>query len=103
VKLDFDSEELLRLFFFQRVDGNAGPARDHVFNVVARHFRGDERVFLVHAEARRIAVRSRPFIQLVPVSQIALFASHAELHARAGFVDYVDCFVRQETIWNVTV
>src|SRR5690242_18920220 len=57
----------------------------------------------MHAQARSVAIRSRPLIQLVPVSEIALFASHSELHTSARFVNHVDCFVRQETIGNVAM
>src|SRR6185369_1644675 len=52
VKLDFDAKQLLRLFFFQRVNRNAGPARDHVFNVVTRHFSRDECIFMMSAQVR---------------------------------------------------
>src|ERR1051325_2973909 len=103
VQLGFDPQQLLRLFFFQGVNGNSGPASNHVFDVVARDFSRDERIFFSHTQARRIAVRSGPLVQLVPVGEIALLATNAKLDARARFVNYVDGFVRQETIGNITV
>src|SRR5262249_886576 len=75
----------------------------NVLDVVTRYFRRHECVFLMSAETGRIAIRARPFIQLIPVSQIALLASHTKLHTRACLVDNVDCFVRQESIGNVAM
>src|SRR6185369_661261 len=103
MKFDFDTKKLLCLFFLQRVDRDTRPASDHVFHVVACDFGCDECVFIVNAQVRSIAIRSRPLVQLVPVSKVALFASDAELHARACFVDDVDSFIGEEAIWNVAV
>ena len=75
MEFNFDPQQLLRLFFFQRVDWNAGPASNDVFNVVARDFRRHQGIFMPDPLVRIVAVRSRPFIQFVPIGEIALFAS----------------------------
>src|ERR1017187_5968893 len=40
VQLFLNAKQLLRLFFFDRGDGHAGPARDHVFDVFAVDYAG---------------------------------------------------------------
>ena len=33
--------------------------------------------------------------------KIALFSAHAQLHSRAGFINHIDGFIRQEAVGNV--
>ena len=40
VQLFFDAQQLLGLFFLDRSDGNAGPARDDVFDIFAVDYAG---------------------------------------------------------------
>jgi hypothetical protein len=42
VQLDFDAQQFLLLVFLDRGDGDAGPARDHFFDVFARDDAGVE-------------------------------------------------------------
>src|SRR5262249_49029956 len=103
VQFRFDAQKFLRFFFFERDDGNTGPAGDHFFNIGAIDFAHHDLIFI---DDRRLgpAVRSAfPFAQrgrqLVKVS---LLCAHPQFDPRAGLVDYVNGFIGQETVGNVT-
>src|SRR5882724_6704327 len=99
----FDAQKFLGLFLLQGSNRNPAPARDHLFNVIASHLSGNQGVFFSVAIQRGVRVRARPFVQLVPVSQVALLSSHAQLDPGAGLINHVNGLIRQETIWNVAV
>ena len=108
------------------VIGNAGPARDHVFDIVLGDDAGGRIVqvvllaqlahvlalfaLFVRIEARllELVVRDGVFHAvhdeldaLLDVGQIARQRGLAKLHARARFVDQIDGLVRQEAVRNV--
>src|SRR5581483_5502285 len=128
VQLFFDTQQLLRLFFFNRGDGYAGPARNHIFNVLTANYTGGGFVevilltqgaqvlaflaFLVGVEARLLELVVRDGVlhavhdELDPLLNFRdLFrqGSLAQLHAGAGFVDEVDGLIGQEAIRDVAV
>ena len=117
-----------RLFFLNRGDGHAGPARYHVLDVLAADNAGGGFIevvffakgaqvlalfaFLVRVEARLLELVVRDGVlhtvddELDPLLDFGdLFRqrSLAQLYARAGFVDQVDGLVWQEAVGNVTV
>jgi hypothetical protein len=77
MKLYFNPQQLLRFFFLQRVNRDAGPTRNHIFNIVTRHLSRNKRIFVLQLQVGSIAIRPRPFIQFFPISQVALLASYA--------------------------
>ena len=128
VQLFFDAEQLLRLFFLDRGDGNAGPAADDVFDVFAADDAGGRVVevvlvaegaevvallaFLVGVEARllELVVRDGVFHAmddeldaLLDLGDLLGQGSLAQLDAGAGLVDQVDGLVGQEAVGDVAV
>ena len=126
VQLFFDAEQLLRLFFLDRRDGNAGPAADHVLDVFAADDAGGrvvEVVFVakgaqvlallalfVGVEARLLEFMVRDGVfhavndeldPLLDLGDLLGQRSLAQLDARAGLVDEVDGLVGQEAVGNV--
>ena len=116
------------LFFLDRSDGNAGPAGDHVFDVLAADHAGGglvEMIFLaksaqvlalfaffVRVEARLLELVVRDGVlhtvndeldALLDFGDLLGQRSLAQLDARAGFVDQVDGLVGQEAVGNVAV
>ena len=104
MQLVLDAEQFLGVAFFKGGDRNAGPARDHFFDISASYFRQDDRFFIVDNRHLCPAIRRAfPFGQRNGQRiEISLFVARLELDSRAGFVDYVDGFVRQKAIGNVT-
>ena len=128
MQLFFDAEQLLRFFFLDRGDGHAGPPRDDIFDVLAvDHSRGRfvEMIFLAQGAQvlalltffvgvktclLELVIRDGVFHAmhdeldaLLDFGQLFRQRSLAQLHARSGFVDEVDCLVRQEAVRNVAV
>ena len=128
VQLFFHAQQLLRLFFLDAGDGNAGPAADHVLDVFAAHDAGSgvvevvlvaqgAQVFallalLVGVEARllelvvgdgRIHAVHDELDALLDFGDLLGQRGLAQLDARAGLVDQVDGLVGQEAVGNVAV
>ena len=124
----FDAEELLRFFFLDGGDGDAGPAADDVFDVFAADDTGGrvvEVVFVaegaevipflaffvgVEASLLEFVVRDGVFHAmddeldaLLDFGDLLGQGSLAQLHACAGFVDEVDSLVGEEAIGNVAI
>src|SRR5437899_2698194 len=128
VQFFLDAQELLRLFFFDGGNRYAGPARDHILDVLAADNAGRGFVemiffaksaqvlallaFLVRIEARLLELVVRDGVlhavndeldALLHLGDFLGQRSLAQLHARAGFVDEVNRLVRQEAVRNVAV
>ena len=111
-----------------RGDGNAGPAADHVLDVLAADNAGGGVVevvffaqgaqvlallaFLVRVEARLLELVVRDGVlhavhdeldPLLDFGDLLGQRSLAQLHARAGFVDQIDGLVGQEAVGNIAV
>ena len=124
----FDAEKLFRLFFLDRSDRNASPARNHVFDIFAGDYarrRFVEMIFLAQSaqvlallalfigvEARLLELVVRDGVlhpvndeldPLLDLGDLLRQRSLAQLYAGAGFVDKVDRLVWQEAIRNITV
>ena len=124
----FHAQQLLRLFFLDAGDGNAGPAADDVFDVFAANDAGSgvvevvlvaqgAQVFalfalLVGVEAGllelvirngRIHAVDDELDALLDFGDLLGQRGLAQLDARAGFVDQVDGLVGQEAIGDVAV
>ena len=96
MQLFFDAQQLLRLFFFDRSDGNAGPARNYVFDIFASDYAGGrfvEMIFLTQGAqvlallAFFIGVEAR-LLELV-VRDGVLHAVNDELDALLDFGDLI--------------
>src|SRR5579864_7948745 len=128
VQLFFNAEQLLRLFFFDRRNRNAGPARNDIFDIFAVHDTGRRLVemiffaksaqvlalfaFFVRIETRflELVVRDGVFHTvydeldaLLDFGQFLGQRSLAQLDARSGFVDQVDGLIREEAVRDVAV
>ena len=128
MQLLFDAEELLRLFFLDGGDGDAGPAADDVFDVFAADDAGGGVVevvlvaegaevvallaFLVGVEAGLLELVVRDGVlhamddeldALLDLGDLLGQGSLAQLDAGAGFVDEVDGLVGQEAIGDVAI
>ena len=128
VQLFFDAQQLLRLFFLDRGDGHAGPARDDVFDVLAVDHAGGrlvEMIFLaqgaqvlallaffvgVEACLLELVIRDGVFHAmhdeldaLLDFGQLFRQRSLAQLDAGSGFVDQIDGLVGQEAVRDVAV
>ena len=124
----FDAQEFLRFFFFDRSDGDAGPARDYVFDVFAVDYAGGRLVeviffaqgaevvallaFFVGVEARLFEFVIRDGIfhavhdeldALLDFGDLFGKRGLAQFDAGSGFVDQVDGLVGQETIRDVAI
>src|ERR1022692_1296461 len=128
VQLFFNAQQLLRLFFFDGSDGNASPARDYIFDVLAAYDTSGRLVQMIFlAQRAQILALLAFFIRVETcllefmVGDRVLHAMHDELdalldfgdllglrglpqlYARTGFVYQVNRLIRQEPVWNVTV
>ena len=128
VQLLFHAQQLLRLFFLDAGNGNAGPAADYVLDVFAAYDAGGGvvEVILVAQGAQVFAllallVRVEASLLELVVGDGRVHAVHdeldalldfsdllrqrglAQLDAGAGFVDQVDGLVGQEAIGDVAV
>src|SRR5437660_773812 len=126
VQLFLDAQQLLGLFFLDRSDRNAGPARYHVLDVLPTDNAGGGFIevvffaqgaqvlalfaFLVRVEARLLELVVRDGVlhtvddeldSLLDLRDLLGQRGLAQLHAGAGFVDQVDGLVGQEAIRNV--
>src|SRR6185312_11072783 len=106
VQLFFHTQQLLCFFFLDGGDGYAGPAADHFLNVLALL------ALFVGVEACLLELVIRDGIlhpvndeldPLLDFRDLIRQGSLAQLYARAGFVQQVNCFVGQEAIRDVAV
>src|SRR5260370_3860169 len=128
VEFRLDTQQFLLFVFLDGGHADAGPARNDFFNVFTRHDAGRGVVqFESFAQSTQIffflalflGIKTRLFELVVgdgrfhavgdefhALLDFANFFGNgglAELHARAGFVDQVDGFVRNKTVWDVAV
>src|ERR1700687_385260 len=128
VPLFLDAQKLLRLFFLDRGDGHAGPARDYVFNVLAVDYAGGGFVkmiflaksaqvltlfaFFIRIETSLLELMVRDGVfhamddeldALLDFGQLFRQRSLAQFYAGSSFVDQVDGLVGQEAIRDVAV
>ena len=128
MQLLFDAEQLLRFFFLDGGDGNAGPAADDVLDIFAADDAGGGVVevvlvaqgaevvaffaFLVGVEARLLELVVRDGVlhavddeldTLLDLGDLFGQGSLAQFHAGAGLVDEVDGLVGEEAIGDVAV
>src|SRR5579862_3148992 len=128
MQLFFDAQKFLRLFFFNRGDGHAGPARYHVLDVLPTDNAGGGFIevvffaksaqvlallaFLIRVEARLLELVVRDGILHTVDDELDAFldfgdllgqGSLAQLYARSGFVDEIDGLIRQEAVRNIAV
>src|SRR5579885_1391030 len=128
VQFGLDAQQLLLLVLLDGSDRDSGPPRDDFLDVLAVHDAGRRVIELVTLPQRAeiffflalfLGVEARFFEfmrgdgalhavgdELDALLDLAhLFRNRrlAQLYARAGFVDQVDGFVRQETVGNVTI
>src|SRR5579864_4332718 len=128
VQLFFHAQQFLRLFFLDGGYGHAGPTAYHLLNVLTAHNAGGrliQVIFLAQGAqvlallALFVGVEPRLFELVVrngvfhpvndkfdPLLDFGNFfrkRSLAQLYARSGFVQKIDCLVWQETVWNVAV
>src|SRR5690348_7279323 len=128
VQLFFDTQQLLGLFFLNRGDGHAGPARYHVLDVLPTDNAGGGFIevvffakstqvlallaFLVRVEARLLELVVRDGVlhtvndELNPLLDFRDLLGQrglAQLHARARLVDKINGLVRQEPVRDVAV
>ena len=126
VQFLFDAQQFLLLVFLDGGDGDAGPARNHVFDVFARHDAGGGIIelqtlaqlaqiffflallFGIETRLFKLVIGDGRFHAVSDELHALLHLGHfigqrrlAQLHARAGFVDQVDGLVGQEAIRNV--
>ena len=127
VQLLFDAQKLGDLFFLNGGHRNAGPARDHVLDVVLGDDAGGgvvEVVLLAQLPhvlalfALLVGIEARLFELVIcggvlhavtdeldaflDIGEICRERGLAELHARAGFVDQVDGLVGEKAVRNIT-
>src|SRR5712692_4876264 len=123
-----NAQKFLLFVFLDGGDADAGPARDDFFNVFAGHnacrgvvqfeaFAQSTQVFFFLALFLGIETRlfefvigdgrfhavSDEFHALLHFADFFGDGGLAQLHARAGFVDQVDGFVRKKTVGDVAV
>src|SRR6266446_5072817 len=128
MQLFFDAQQLLRFFFFNRSDGNAGPARYHVLDVLPTDYAGGGFIevvffakgaqvlallaFFVRVEARLLELVVRDGVlhamddELDPLLDFRQFFGQrglAQFHARPRLVDQVDGLIRQKTVGNIAI
>src|SRR6267378_609862 len=128
VQFRLDAQKFLLFVFLDGSDADARPARDDFFNVFAGHdarrgvvefeaFAQPAQVFLFLAFFLGIETRLFEFVigdgrfhavgdefhALLHFADFFGDGGLAQLHARAGFVDQVDGFVRKKTVGDVAV
>src|SRR5277367_3082811 len=124
----FDAQQLLRFFFFDRSDGNAGPAADHILDVLPADNAGGGFIevvffakgaqvlallaFLVRIEARLLELVVRDGVlhtvddeldALLDLGQLFGKRGLAQFHARSSFVDQIDGLVWKKAIGNIAI
>src|SRR4051812_27202310 len=94
-KLVFDAEELLRLLLLERGNGDARPARDYFFDVVARDLDRHQHLFVVERPpAERGAAEVYASVAILEgVGARARVATRAQLDARSRLVNHVNRLV----------
>src|ERR1700678_4121572 len=128
MQLFFNAQKFLSFFFFNGSNGNAGPARNYIFDILAAdNARGRFIEMIFFAQGAKVFALlaffigvETSFLELVVRDRI-LHAVHDELdallnfgdffrlrslaqfYARAGFIDQIDRLVWKEAIWNITV
>ena len=127
VQVLFEAQQLGHLFFFDGGHGHAGPAGDHLFDVILAHRRCHGLILLllalqptqvlallallVRIESRllELMVRDRMLHAmddvldpLVDLSRLVRHLGLFEFHARTGLVEQVDRLVRQEAVRDVS-
>src|ERR1700692_2263611 len=128
MQLFFDAEQLLGFFFFDRGDGDAGPAAYHVLDVLPTDNAGGGFIevvffargaqvlallaFFVRVEARLLELVVRDGVlhtvnneldALLDFGQFLGKRGLAQFYAGSSLVDQVNGLVWQETIWNIAV
>ncbi len=128
MQLFFHAQQFLRFFFFNGRNRNAGPAADNFFDVLTVDDTGGrlvKMIFLAQAaevfplfplfvgiETRllKFMVGNRIFHAMhdeldpfLDFRNVFRQRSLAQLYARAGFVEQVNRFVRQEAVRNIAV
>src|SRR5208337_4374696 len=128
VQLFFYAQQLLRFFFFNRGDGNAGPAAYHILDVLPTDYAGGGFIevvffakgaqvlallaFFVRVEARLLELVVRDGVlhamddeldALLHFRQFFRQRGLAQLYARPGLVDQVDGLIRQKAVGNIAV
>src|SRR5256886_7159792 len=128
VQFLFDAQKLLLFVFLDGSDGNAGPARNNLFDVFARDYaRGGVIQLVPVPELAQIffflplffGIKTRFFKfvrgdrafhpvcnELHALLHFANFFGHsrlAQLHTSAGFIDQINGLVRKEAIGNIAV
>src|SRR5208282_5252882 len=128
VQFFFNAQELLRFFFFNRGDGDAGPAADHVLDVLPTDYAGGGFIevvffakgaqvlallaFFVRVEARLLELVVRDGVlhtvddeldALLNFGQLFGQRGLAQLHASARFVDQVDGLIGKKTVGNIAI
>ena len=127
VELVLDAQQLRHLFLFDRGHRDAGPARHHLLNVLARNHAHGRFVdvvllaqqaqvlpllaFLVGVEARFLEFVAGDGTfhsvdhELDPLLHVDHLFGHgtlAQLHTGPRLIDEVNCFIRQVAVGNVT-
>ncbi len=128
VELLFHAQQLLRLFFLDAGDGNAGPAAHDVLNVFAADDAGGGVIEVVFVAEGTQVLALLPLLIGVETGLLELVVRDGRIHpvndeldalldfgdllregglaqldAGAGFVDEVDCLVGQEAVGDVAV
>src|SRR6202166_1638348 len=128
VQFFLDAEQFLRLFFFDRGDGHAGPTRDVVFDVLAVDYAGRgfvEMIFLaksaqvlalfaflirIETSLLELVVRDGVFHAmddeldaLLDFGQLFRQRSLAQFYAGSSFIDQVDGLVGHRAVGDVAV
>ena len=128
MQLFFNAQQLLRFFFFDRGNWDAGPARYHVLDVLPTDNAGGGFIevvffakstqvlalfaFFVRIEARLLELVVRDGVLHTVDDELNAFLHFsdlfgkrrlAQLYACAGFIDQVDCLIRQKAIRDVAV
>src|SRR5438552_10432563 len=128
VQLFFNAQQLLSFSFLDRRDWNARPARYHILDVLPTDNAGGGFIevvffakgaqvlalfaFLVRIEARLLELVVRDGVlhtvddelnALLDFSDLFGKRRLAQLYACAGFIDQIDCLIRQKAIRDVAV
>ena len=108
MKCRLDSEELFGFLLLYGGNGNAGPAGDHIVDVILCDLDGEEGVLertkLVRDELILIGGGTLPVLDgLFPRRFAAILLLVAELGTGTGLVENVDRLVRQKAVGDVAV
>jgi len=95
MKLSFNTQEFVRLFFLKRGDRNSSPTGNHFLYVITRDPGGNQFVFIsIILQVCRVARFAGPLADFIPVGQTPLFTPHAQFDACTRLVNYINGFVR---------